>query len=862
MEIQNTHNQNSIRQHIKKKFSTRLILLIVLSLLGLFCFGFVCVIYGAYLNKTGQTPILRMFIHRLLELNTSFVPKHVRGEFADIETVSIDIKFKNWEKIRYFREKALFRGRITPDIEKKIPAKIRYNGRSYRVDLGLTGQTLEHLKHPDKWSLSVKVKDGDTIMGMKKFALLFPRARGYLTDWIATELLKSQGVIGLRSDFVDVSVNGNNKGLFYLEERFDKRLIENNRFREGLIFKLLGNGLKVYGLKQVSKNEELSAQLTELKQLMHGFLSGKVNTQNLFDLEKFASLFVVSDLMNQKHAIFWSNLRLYFNPVTNLIEPIGREWGYLRKETKSNMALSIEKPNAEVAYHLSLHQDPVLRKIFNSFEFKAIYIKQAIILSQQKYLDRLFVPMEEKIQSLLEKIYKENPFYEFPIELLKENQEYIRNALHPKLPFLDVNCSKVGKDSFQLAFGNKLDLPVEIHYLKHGEQKIIPEKRLILKSSYNSLNIDQNMIFKFTGEMKQQDSFTPDLLTVYYSVLGTNDIRQAIGFKKKMTKNDYLQLNPSRQPSNIYEFSFLEIDNITKQIKFPNKKCDIANDMIIPPGYTVAARPGCIINLKNSAKIISYSPLYFWGEENNLITVTSSDSTGQGIVALNCKRISEMSYVNFSRLSNISDTGWNLRGAVTFYESPININHCEFKDNIRGDDYLNIIRTNYTISNTVFEKIFADALDSDFCSGTLENVNFRQVGNDAIDISGTMLHATDVDIINTGDKGISAGEGSNLIGSNIKIIEAEIAVASKDNSIVEITGIDIESSKLAYCVFQKKSEYGPGKIIVNSGILKNVDVDFLVEVGSYMSLNGNQILKKENKVKEILYGKKYGKSSK
>jgi len=245
---------------------------------------------------------------------------------------------------------------------------------------------------------------------------------------------------------------------------------------------------------------------------------------------------------------------------------------------------------------------------------------------------------------------------------------------------------------------------------------------------YKTATTNQNISFRLSNYIRPYD-FSSDSLEVYYSILGNNEIKKTVVFPIEMTKNDFSNINPTTQPSNINEFPFLIVNNDAKLIEFPDETCTIQKALIIPVGYTVSAKPGCIINLTNSAKIISYSPIVFFGKSNNLIHVTSSDSTGQGIVVFSCERVSELSYVSFENLSNISDFGWNLRGAITFYESPVNINNCTFSNNLRGDDYLNIVRTDFNILNTTFTNTNADAFDSDFCTGTIENVKFFQVGN-------------------------------------------------------------------------------------------------------------------------------------
>ena len=138
---------------------------------------------------------------------------------------------------------------------------------------------------------------------------------------------------------------------------------------------------------------------------------------------------------------------------------------------------------------------------------------------------------------------------------------------------------------------------------------------------------------------------------------------------------------------------------------------------------------------------------------------------------------------------------------------------------------------------------------------------FKNPGNDAIDVSGTKISVKKVKILNPGDKGLSGGENSHLICEDILVEGGEIAVASKDNSIIEIDRIHVSSSKLAFCAYQKKSEYGPGKIIVRNATSEHVQTEYLIELSSTLFLNDEEIKIKTNNVGDKLYGVEYGKSS-
>ena len=72
---------------------------------------------------------------------------------------------------------------------------------------------------------------------MNTFSLQHPNTRGFLKEYIFYKIAKNFDLISLRYFFVNLTINGQNKGIYALEEHFSKYLIENNNRREGPILK-------------------------------------------------------------------------------------------------------------------------------------------------------------------------------------------------------------------------------------------------------------------------------------------------------------------------------------------------------------------------------------------------------------------------------------------------------------------------------------------------------------------------------------------------------------------------------------------------------------------------------------------------
>jgi hypothetical protein len=316
-----------------------------------------------------------------------------------------------------------------------------------------------------------------------------------------------------------------------------------------------------------------------------------------------------------------------------------------------------------------------------------------------------------------------------------------------------------------------------------------------------------------------------------------------------------------RKSARIGTFKCLEVDEVNKHIYFRPGRFRLDRNMVIPAGYRVMAGEGVELDLSNSAIIVSYSPLEFRGSEEAPVVISSADSTGLGLVVMNTDGESLLDYVRFRNLSNPAQEGWVLTGAVTFYEAPVSISNCVFEAN-RSEDALNIIRTSFKINKTWFGDIHADAFDGDFVTGELNDVVFSACGNDAVDISGSVVKLNRVSIDNAGDKGLSAGEGSRLTGGNIKIANSEIAVTGKDKSVVKLDGLTLSQCKVGFAVFKKKPEFGAASVTVLKLQSDNVTVPHLVETGSSLTIGGKTVNGELKNVESRLYGVEFGKKSK
>ncbi len=864
MKIKEKESRTGVAKRIISSYGKKRTLLIgvysvgVLLVAGAAFFGTLG--YGAYLKKVGETTYYKHALLQMADFDFSFLKNLAKGRFSEFDKINLDIKFKHILRLQYLREQALEQGIISDAIKKEeFPATLFYNGQKHDVKISLAGMMTMHVADPLKWSFQVKVKGDDTIRGMKRFGLLLPHTRGYLTDWIGMELMKERDLIGLRVDFVDVDINGKSQGIFYLEERFDKYLLESNRLRDGIIFRL-ENELIAYREQKLLENPESKAQLLMLKRMWQDVMSGDLPPHKFFDLSKMAKMFAITDLMNNKHALYRTNLRFYFNPITGLVEPIAREWGSLTKNKIENLSLFLEESELG-SRHSLLKNDPVLKIIYDNLDFKRHYFQEAEILSDPKLLNHVMRKNGSKLNSLVKKVYRDWPFYDLPTQSMYLNQQYFKSVL-----FSDINLisgyfidKEAGK--FSLYLKNLQDLPIEVFGVSWRDSVIYQSPQSILISPKQEE--DGNVYnFDIPSEHPLVDSMIPEL-EVHYNILGMQTgMKSVLVYPWSYEERFERSTNPVMKEANYASFKFITEDLNNKEVAIPEGEWTLDRDLIVPMNRRFVVDEGAKIDLIDGARIISYSPIYCRGSKSNPVNVISSDSTGQGIFIVRANERSNLAHANFELLSRPIEDGWNLSGAVTFYESPVDISFCTFSDNQNGDDFLNIIRSDFTMEESHFRKILADALDCDFCTGKISNSSFVAVGNDGIDVSGTQLVISHVYMDQIGDKGLSAGEDSQMKANFVEIGNAEIGVTSKDRSVVEISNLNLANCKVGITLFQKKSEFGPAFASLERLKIEKSEIPFLVEQSSSLKLDGEAYISDRMNVKDILYGIEYGKSSK
>ncbi len=510
------------------------------------------------------------------------------------ETLNLDIKFKDFKKLEFKRNKAKKIGVLETEEDDYVNAKIRIGDLNYKANVRLKGDWADHLDG-NRWSYRVKLKGDQRLFGMKKFSLQEPKTRNHINEWVYHKLLKQENIPSLRYLFLPLKVNGNNHGIYALEEHFDKILIENNRFKEGPIIKLsealmwnneararkiyktykfpkniccknpIGSDLttqvEVFKEQEILKDPELNKQFTKAAQLLDGFYKGQLSASAVFDIERLSLFFAINDLTNGQHGSAWNNYRFYYNPIISKLLPIG--FDAMPGEATGR------KPLDQII--IEKNYTATIMNFFQDKELTKAYVSQLERVSKKNYIDSFFLEIKEEYENNLKLLGYNIPFINSHLgdfkSLLYINQKIIKDKLNPKTP-LNIYLNEINQNQINLDIGNKQLLPIEILAIKYNKNTLYsPEEKIVIEGikksdfiSYSNFNIPTNFL------SKSNIIFEPKSLIVSYRLLGSKNIQKAKVFAFPRPKGRDPLKDLVRQESNIQEFPFLIVNEIEKKI--------------------------------------------------------------------------------------------------------------------------------------------------------------------------------------------------------------------------------------------------------------------------------------------------------
>ena len=419
---------------------------------------------GIILGNAGAVNTLRETVQRL------------RGEAVALTSSSLpvlnaDIDFEDYNELLGQREEALQQGVVFPDPGAFVNADLRLGETQVPVRIRLLPGAAAHLAVSDKWNYEIVARDNAQIAGYTRANLIDPADNGWLNEWAFSQALRFEGLSAADYQFVRLLLNGDDKGVYALQEGIGPVTYDDVGQSEGIVVSYdiepLLEAIASFGdletaaadplsniagldprFLQVAEFEDpliredpaLQQQAERATALLRGLQSGELAASDVFDAEQYGHFLAMVDLWGADQALSPINLRYRYNAVADRLEPIAMNGNPFSGDTRLPLA--------------AMYNDP---------EVQAAYTAAADRLSVPGYRESLRMAMEEE--------YSDNtrsmPASEQTTDLwsmLAHRQEQLRLSLHPLQPVIaQLGSPTLAQDAvIRVNVANALNVPLEI----------------------------------------------------------------------------------------------------------------------------------------------------------------------------------------------------------------------------------------------------------------------------------------------------------------------------------------------------------------------------------------------------------------
>jgi hypothetical protein len=421
-----------------------------------------------------------------------------------LPSLAVDMGFDLYNNVLLDqRERALQAGVYIPSGRDFVTATIRLDDSAVPVRMRLLEGPADHLGEDDKWGFEVRTRQNQHLLGMQRFYLQDPATNNWLNQWAFARALEREGVLTARYHFVHLIFNGDDRGIYALQEGFAEELLAAQNRPEGVIVRFdadllwesiahfQGDAQAAYAdpianlsaadLRHfevdtfrdaaISQDPALSAQRERAIGLLRALQTGELKASDVFDVELYGRFLALVDLWGATQSTSLVNLRYYYNPTTNLLEPIGFNANALGSDARLSL--------------VATYDDPVLQ---------AAYAQETLRVSQPDYLDQLQAELEPEFRHLQRAVSPERGDIEPPWDSLRDRQERIRRSLNPVQPvFAYLGSHELTADGIlRVDVGNVLNLPVEIVGFDVHGATVLPANRQWLQAQSGELLVDSD----------------------------------------------------------------------------------------------------------------------------------------------------------------------------------------------------------------------------------------------------------------------------------------------------------------------------------------------------------------------------------
>ena len=750
-------------------------------------------------------------IHRMSETLYDF--NHKTDLFKNVPA-------KNDYTINFFTREPYASSRF----KKWVKGKIYFRNKVYKVKLDFHGTALPHFNN-DKKSIAVKLSKKKLLNHMRRFSFVILEEASIPTIF-AYKLQEWLDGFKVNSYLIRVKINGIDQGVFLLEEKLQKSLLEKNGLSGVDIMKPIDEWDHQYSYThEIPFNWNLANQ--KLKAISKKNVGQLLVFEKLYKCKNYECM---KNYIDEKKVLNEEALRVLFGVVHSL-EGDNEKLLYNISNAKIWIYFRIEDEIKSIAYFFDKYLYTSTHKYKNSFIYN-LGLSEEFRAKRDKILWN-FVQQKDKIIKMYDDIYNKNIG-----PILADSNHYtsgrsIDYTIKQKRANLISNLNTLKK---YLSY-NKVYSYVEF---------ITPTKlKLVISADSNSPLKIHNIKFDYNGDDKVLITYNNKIIKTTFENLNSyfKDKFFMLGFDKNYNPIEHRHtfIIEISKNTKIKNFDIEFINDVTKKLvpKYYNYKKFIKytpfiksqGDLVLNGNYEInktivvdnlIIKKGSVIKLAPKVSILANKNITILGTKQNPVIIKNLiPNKPFGVFA---GRDGEKVDINYLQLSGGKDAilnGSYFSGGLSLYDYKEVIVKNSFIHHNSADDGMNIKNSSILLENNVFNANKADQVDLDFCKGIVKNNKFikREIypydikipiddNGDGLDLSGSKVIVKQNIFNGFLDKGISVGENTKLLVISNKFLNNRSAITAKDSSKVYISNNFYQNNKINIEMYQKKQIFG------------------------------------------------------
>jgi hypothetical protein len=757
---------------------------------------------------------------------------------SDIAKLGADLPYSGFE----FVDGQL----VFPDGPKEV--KVRYRG-DFLVHWGY-----------EKKSIRIKTKSSDLFDGMRAFNLIVPKFPEQINNYISYRLAGLLGLITPRCELVNVFLNGENMGLHELTEQIEEGTLRRHDRMPGDIYsgdliakdQMRGTTNRVFELpkqwvKVAANNHYDLAATAPLDALIDILCSppseaAHAALSKLLDMDAWGRFGAFELLTQTHHFDEYHNWRLFWDPWRLKMEPI--VWDPIGWAPDMRQPGDISYDLIVSRLHTWLHQNgdflAARQRALSDFFTKGTHerfraeVDWAVTAARYAIAEDpnirptdparveggidAFVAFYERIVRQLRLAYVEP---QGRVEWCRPTPDTLRLRVNGRQPTSEV--------ALRFAQPLRSVVPTKLRYRRFD---VVHEVDLTggVALQDGTLRVPARLFVQLhpvfvhqQGRVLRQNMREP--LPACYELVfdglpADNRLMDVSVVRGDRVEAAHLVASlPEPESEFVYRVTPPRpnrVPTVWRGTIDVERTTEVFEDVIVEPGTTVRLHAGASLIFRGrvTATGTEQAPIRFGP--------ASKEQAPWGTLAINHPNCSG-SLFRWCDVRGGSGMKVPLEEYCSMFSihncTGVRIEDCTFAENHQYDDMIHAMYSEVVFDRVALLGARMDALDCDISRAIVRHSRFVRSGNDGVDFMTANALVHDCVFEGNGDKGISIGEGTSLIGVRNRFDGCNKAMEAKDGSQAVVVNCEIQRCKKALNAYKKNWRYDSGGYIT---VLKSV----------------------------------------